>query len=520
VLFLIALVNGVNLLLVRASARGREISVRLALGASRGRLMRQLLAEGWVLGVLGGFAAVVLAWGLVTAIARILPSEATYFSPHPLEVEGRTLLFVLAASLAVGLLLSLVPAVQLIGRRSMVSVAVGRTADDAPVRRRLRNTLVVTQVAMSMALLAAAGLLARSFVRLLAVDPGFEYERVALADLMASETRYPDGATRAELARRMEDALEARPEIESVSVAGGGGFTSGHGLEAEGAPPPESRPVMVPLANVAPDYFETMGTNLVAGRVFGSADAGSDNVIVDRDFATWLWGAADAVGRRFRLGDDEPWLTVIGVVEELRLMGRDQRRGPYQILYPRPPEPSYGYLEFAMRTSGRPEALLPIFQETLRAIDPEQSYWRLRTASGALAEEEEKPRFLLTLVGLLAAVAVTLAAVGLYGVLAYSVARRARELGIRMALGADRDRVRSMVLKEGLAIAALGVALGTGGALLMVRLIETLLYEVPPRDVATFSITAVALLVVAALASFLPARRATRVDPVEVLRSE
>jgi predicted permease len=352
------------------------------------------------------------------------------------------------------------------------------------------------------------------------VDPGFDFERVALADLMASPTRYPDGAARAELARSMEAALEARPEIEAVSVTGGGGFTSGNVMEAEGAPPPESRPVLVPTDYVAPDYFVTMGTKLVAGRAFQDEDAGTDNVIVDRDLASWLWGSADAVGWRFRLTDDHPWLTVIGVVDELRLMGRDQRRGPYQILYPRPSEPSYGYLGFAMRTAGRPEALLPIFQETLRAIDPEQAHWRLRTAADALAEEEEKPRFLVTLVGLLAGVAVTLAAVGLYGVLAYSVARRARELGIRMALGADRGRVRAMVMREGLAIAGVGVALGTVGALLTVRLIESLLYEVPPRDALTFSATAAGLLAVAAIASFLPARRATRVDPVEVLRSE
>jgi len=521
VIFLIALVNGVNLQLVRASARTHEVAVRLALGASRARLLRQFLAEASALGALAGAASVALAWGAVRAIREILPGTMLFWSPHAFEVEGRTLTVVFVSSMLAATVLGLLPALQLLRRGGPVlRSAEPRYGGEPPARRHLRGALVVAQVALSMTLLVGAGLFVNGFIRLVRVDPGFDYERVALADLMASPTRYPDGASRWELAARLEQALEARPEIDEVSVTTGGGFSSGGAVEAEGRPLREDQPQLVPRDLVSADYFTTMGVEVVSGRALDASDAGTDNVVVDRDMARFLFGEAGAVGRRFRVGEESPWLTIVGVVQELRMMGRDQRAGPYQLLYPSEPGVSYGYLQFAMRASGAPEALLPIFEETLRSVDPEQAYWRLRTAVQALAEEEETPRFLVTLMSLLAGIAVTLAAVGLYGVLAYAVARRRREIGIRMALGAARRRVRTMMLAEGMALAAAGVVLGLLGSLWLVRMIESLLYDVEPRDAGTLGATAALLLGVAALASLLPARRATRVDPVETLRAE
>lgn len=519
-IFLIALVNGTNLLLVRASTRSREFGVRTAMGASRSRLLRQLLMEGLMLGLLSGGAAVAFAWGSVTAMAGIVPSEVLYFSPHAFQVGGRTLLFAFLASLVAGILLGLLPALEALRRRDPLASLAGWGGSDGPTRRRLRDGLVVAQVALSMVLLVAAGLFANGFGRLLAVDPGFDVERVALADLMLSPTRYGDPAARADFGRRLEEALEARSEVEGVALHTGEGSSFGVALEAEGRPVREDQPEIVPHSAVAEDYFSTVGLEVVAGRGLGVGDAGTDNVVVDQDLARFLWGGEGAVGRRFRLGEGWEWMTVVGVVEELMLRGRDERSGPYQFLGAKPTDQAGPYLGVAMRTSGSPSELLGVFQEVLREVDPEQSYWRLRTAADALAEEEEKPRFLVTLMSLLAAIAVTLASVGLYGVLAYSVSRRSREIGIRIALGAARRRVRRMVMLEGVAVAGLGVVIGVVGALATTRLIEGLLYGVEPHDPATFIVTAGLFLGLAAMASLLPAGRATRVDPVEVLKAE
>ncbi|HZD04761.1 MAG TPA: FtsX-like permease family protein, partial [Longimicrobiales bacterium] len=487
---------------------------------SPGRLLRQLLAEGLLYGSLAGTAAAGLARAAVAALGAIVPSAVTYFSPYAFQVEGRTLLFVFGLSFLVGTILGLIPGVQALRlRRAPLSARRGR--EDSPAGRRARNALVTAQVALSMALLVAAGLMVKGFARLLAVDAGFDIDRVALASVGLSPTRYPDGAARAELLRRLTDALEAHPAIEAVSLGSGAGWGPGQALEAEGEPPPADRPSRVPRASVGPDFFETMGIDVVDGRALNAADAATGNVVVDRDLARLLWGSRSPVGRRFRTGADGEWWTVVGVVAELRLLGRDQRDGPYQFLTAMDPDRvGRQYVQLAMRTSGPPEALLPVFRRTLRTLDPQQWIWKLSTASDSLAEEEEKPRFLVTLMSLLAGVAVSLSAVGLYGVLAHSVGRRNREIGVRVALGADRGRVRGMVLGEGLRVAALGVTLGIGGAALASRLVAQLLYEVEPGDPATLAAASALFLLVAAAASLMPAVRATRVDPVRVLQAD
>jgi hypothetical protein len=276
----------------------------------------------------------------------------------------------------------------------------------------------------------------------------------------------------------------------------------------------------VPFAHVSFDYLSVTGTQLVAGRGFQPGDVGADAAIIDVDLASFLWGSESSIGRRFRTGDDGEWKTVVGVVRELTLMGRDQRRGAYQVLYPMNPSTASGVMGLAVRTAGPPEEVLPVIREELREHDPEQWIWKLHTGAQALAEEEDQPRFLVTLMTLLAAVAVSLAAVGLYGVLAYSVAQRSREIGIRVALGADRRSVRGLVLAEGVALAAVGVALGALSATVASRTLGQLLYEVEPGDPAALVAASVLFLAVSAAASLFPAMRATRVDPVEVLKAE
>ena len=518
-LFLIAVVNAVNLLLARASSRGRELAVRLAIGGSRRRILRLLVLEGLSVGLLGGLAASALAWVAVNGLRGILPSGLLFFSPHAFGVEARTITFTFLASALVGVTLGLVPAYHVVrGRRLSASLA-GR-ANDAPRNRRLRNGLVMAQVALSMTLLAGAGLFVKSFLRLVAVDPGFEYERVAFASIQLSRVRYPEAADRRDLMSRLEQALEANPLVEGVAVTSGGGFSFGDPLEAEGRSAPAAAGEIVPYTSVSPDYLRVTGMELVAGRAFGPGDAAAESAIIDVDLASFLWGGESPIGRRFRMGEQGEWRTVVGVVRELQLMGRDERGGPHQILYPLAPGESAGVVQIAVRTPGDPADLLPVMRDALRVLDPEQWIWKLHTGAQALAEEEDQPRFLVTLMALLAAVAVSLAAVGLYGVLAYSVAQRNREIAIRVTLGADSRRVRGLVLAEGVAVAGAGVVIGALSATFASRTLEQLLYEVQPGDPATLFGATALFLAVAAAASLVPAVRATRVNPVEVLKAE
>jgi putative ABC transport system permease protein len=516
-IFLIAWVNGINLLLVRTTARSRELAVRAAIGGTRRRVLRQLLIEGVVWGVLGGVAALGVAVVAVRAVARITPWIVLWSSPHAIDVQARMLVFTFGASLVVGTVLGLVPALHMLRQGVLSPLARGR--DDAPDRRRLRRGLVTAQVALSMTLLAAAGLFVNGFARLIRVDAGYEYERIALATIGPSETRYPDAAARAVLFERLEERLEAHPMVDAVTRVDGRGFRSGAPLQAEGAAASPNQPHRVPTASIPPDYIGVMGAELVAGRAFEAADVDTDAVIIDLDLARFLW-RENPVGRRFRLGDDGDWMTVVGVVRELRLMGRDQREGPYQILHPASRDRANGWVDVAVRTAGDPRAVLSVVRDAVRAIDPEQTIWRLRTGADALAEEEAEARFVVTLMSVLAAIAVALAAVGLYGVLAYTVSRRSRELAVRIAVGADASRLRSMVLAEGLAVAAVGIGLGIAGTLAASRALANLLYDVQPYDPTTLAATATLFLAIAAGASLLPARRAMRVNPAETLRRD
>jgi predicted permease len=370
-----------------------------------------------------------------------------------------------------------------------------------------------------MTLLVAAGLFVKSLAVLVREDAGFDHDRIAFAQIGLSRVRYPDAVARADFFRRLEEALAVHPSVDGVTRMDSPGFRSGAALEPEGALPPANQPLRVPSASVAAGYLEVVGAELLAGRAFENSDAATNAVIIDRDLARYLW-AERAVGRRFRMGEDGEWMTVVGVVRELRLMGRDQREGPYQILYPASPDQAGRWVNVAVRTAGDPGSILRVIRETVHSLDPEQSIRRLWTASDALAEEEAVPRFVVTLMSVLAAIAVSLAAVGLYGVIAFSVARRGRELAVRMAVGADARSVRGMVLGEGLVVAFVGVLIGLAGALAVSQALERLLYEVQPHDPLILTITASLFIVIAAAATFLPAHRATHVDPAETLRRE
>ena len=318
---------------------------------------------------------------------------------------------------------------------------------------------------------------------------------------------------------RLTEALEAHPLIDNVTRSNGTGLSFGQ-LEAEGRDPPNAQPDMIPNKSVALDYTEVMGIDLLDGRSFAPEDYDREVAIIDQDLAGFLWGSARAVGQRFRMFENGAWYTVVGVADELRLRGRDQRSGPYQILFPAARDRVSAFQEIAIRTSGRPRDVLPAVREVIRDLDQAQPVAQLRTATVALADTEDKPRFLVSVSALLAAIAVTLAAIGLYGVLAFSVSLGSREIGIRMALGAMRTQLRMQVVLEGLRITGLGILLGLLGTVATARFVEPLLYEVPPLDPPTLVGMALLFGAIATLACLLPAERATRVDPMVVLREE
>lgn len=516
-ILLIALVNAVSLLLARATARSGEFVVRAAIGGSRFRLLRQLLAEGVLLGVLAGGVATLLCWISLRGLKALIPETITFFSPFGLQVEGRTFLFVMATSVLGGVILGLVPAAEAL-RPSNLALR-GRRLNDSPGRTRVRKLLVVMQTGLAMTLLAGAGLFANGFVRLLNEDPGYDVRRIAQATISFSAARYPTGADRAAFLESLDTALEASPAIESATSSDGTSLSFGGPLQGEGREPPENQPIYVPYTSVEDDYDRATGTELVAGRAFGASDVGGDVAIIDRDLARFLWGNQSPVGRRFRVGDG-PWREVVGVARELRLMGRDQREGPYQFLLQRQPGEAWSSAEIFVRAVGDPAEVLPVIRDVLQTLDPAMSVTALRTAKEALAEEEQGHRFVVTLMALLAGIGVALAVIGLFGLLAYSVRRRRQELGVRAAIGAKPSALLGSVLRSGVALAAFGVVLGLGGTLLASDFTANLLYEIDPLDPVTLAACALLFLVISVAASLLPAFEATRVNPVEALQAE
>lgn len=523
-MLLIALVNGVNLLLVRSAARARELGVRRAIGASRGRLVRQLVTESLVVALVAGVVAVALALGGVGALRGVMPSEFAFSSVYEFSVGPRPLLFTFLVSVGAGTVLGMLPALRT-GREGRLlpgrpGARPGRGGRPGP-----RNLLVILETAVSVTLLAGAGLLANSFARLARTDPGFDPEGLVMMEIGLSEARYTSGVERAAFLREVEARVEAIPGIEGATVADGlptsSGFSFGVSLEAEGRPAPsEGQPFLVPTVSVSPDYLEVMGMPLQAGRNLRPGDAEGRNALIDEALAAYLWPGESPLGRRFRISEDGAWQTVVGVVADQKMMGLDDRQGRFEIFHALSDERVRSHMALAVRTAGDGEAVVQALRRAVQELDPQQPVREIVTARAALAESIAKPRFLLTVMGFLAGTAVVLTAVGLYGVLSYVVARQRRDMGIRIALGATRGRVRGRVLGRGMALAGAGTLLGLGAALALDRLIQSLLFGVEPGDPATMVVVAGLVLGVSSLACYLPARRATRVDPVEVLAAD
>jgi putative ABC transport system permease protein len=526
-LLLIACANAANLLLVRTTARQRELSIRSALGATRTTLVRQLLIESAVVAVFGGALGVVIAYWGVDLLLLIVPSELSFLTYTTIEVDARVLAFATVASLATGILFGVGPALRASRARGTFLIQ-ERSGTGTRRGTRVRGALIVAEVALSLALLVGASLFARSFAHLNGVDPGFDVESIVTAQLSISAVRHPTPEQRTARIDAYRDRLRALPGVAAVSVSTGSapraGVTFADRVEAEGSKAPlNTDMITIPFAEADTAYFATMGIGIVRGRAFTAEDRRTTDsrVIIDPDLARALWPSEDPIGRRFRLNQDGKWHTVVGVAQDVKLMGPDDAAGKYGMYFALPTiGRATRFVEIVVRSTGDPARLVQPIKRAIWTIDPQQPIEEVVTARERMAEALAKPRFLVTLMGLFAAVALGLAVIGIYGVLSSAVAQRTREIGIRMALGAQTGDVLRGVLGHGAMLTALGTLLGAGMTLSGGRLVRSLLFGVEPLDPAAYAVAAVTLVVAALVACYVPARRATRVDPLVAVRAE
>ncbi len=524
---LIACANVANLQLARAAGRGREIAVRVALGASPADLVRQLLAESVVLALAGGGLGVILAvWG----VPALLSINSGSLTPTSDLVLDRTVLgFALLLSLVTGLAFGLVPAVR-VARTSLAETLRegGRGTAGDRGGMALRRGLVVATVALALTLLVGAGLLVRSFARLVGVDPGFTPERVLTFNVTLPASSYPNDTVRNAFYDRALAAIAAVPGVTavggtSVMPFGGNWSTSGFGVEGyqvpEGAPGPWGD-----VRFVTPGFFAALEIPVVRGRGFTDQDDGGGLrvVVVDEEMVRRYWPDTDPIGKRITFSNPHDsvmvWLEVVGVVGHTMHEGLDGGQR-VQVYFPLK-QTGVPFLAFAVRTAGEPLAALPAVKAAIAGIDRNLPLSTPATLESLVEATTGPRRFSMVLLSLFSGLAATLAAIGLYGVMAYTVTQRAREMGVRLALGAAAGDVLRLVVGQGMRLVAIGLGLGLVASLLLTRLIRSMLFGVSATDPVTFLLIPLLLASVTALATWLPARRATRVDPATVLREE
>jgi putative ABC transport system permease protein len=523
-LLLMACTNAAGLLFVRGVARRPEQALRAALGASRATLFREALAGSVFLALLAGLAGLVLAWWGVRLLLALVPGRLIESSYTPVGVDGRALVFALLLTLATGVLFGAGPAFG--ATRAGVAQA-GRRVTASRSQIRFRRIVQVVQIAIAMVLLAGAGLFARSFQRLLDVPPGFAVEGLIRLDLESTRARSTDAAARAGFNGELDQRLRAVPGVTDVSWTTGGippdaSYNLLAQLETEeGDVRPMSPARFLATATVDADYFRTLRIRLLEGRAFRIEDAtsGEHAVVIDPDLAAHLWPGEQSVGRRFRLRPDRPWLTVIGVSADIRLTGPDERMGPY-VLFQTAAVASFRNAQIAIRTVGDAAGIAAGVRDAVRATDPLQPVGRLVPVSEPLAGAVAQPRFVLVITAAFSAIALLLAAIGVYGLVGFVVAQRRREIGVRIALGADGRRVATDVLRSGLALTLAGIALGLLAAAATTRLVRSLLFGISPLDPLALCLTAALLVASCVLALLGPARRARRVPPATALHAE
>ncbi len=529
---LTACANVANLLLSRAVDRQREFAIRLVLGASRARLARELLIEGLLLGLLAGAAGLVAAAWAVETLVKLAPTSLMYATTTGIAIDGRVIIFGISLAILTGVLCNLPPAMRS-GQQGNQALS-GRTkaSTATPLQRRLRGTLVVAEIALAVVLLIGAALMVRSFVRLNAIDVGFNPDKLLAVTIGLDTDRYPTEAARVALLRRVAHDARDLPGVTGVALASGlppspGSFGMGT-FYAETGPCGATDSVDIVLTFVTADYFGLMGIPVSQGRPLREDDP-PDAVVVSAGVANRCGGSL--VGQRLRMGESAPSMTVVGVAGNVKTFGLTGDRGELAVYLPFTADPNVMPIVAGMKPrqvetrrlllrADRPMTLVADVKRVLWAHDPDQPVLQAIPAAELMADSIRRERFMLALMTIFSAVTLALASAGIFGVLAYIVAQRANEIGIRMALGATSGHVLKLVVGHGLKLAALGVAGGLLGAFMLSKLLAGLLYEVDPRDPTVFVLMPVLVFLVALMASWIPTMRALRVDPASALRVE
>jgi putative ABC transport system permease protein len=524
---LIACVNFASLQLARCATRQREIAIRAALGAPSGRLIRQMLTESVFLSLLGGAAGLVLAALGVRLLMTLTPADLPRIANT--SIDTAVLGFTFAISLLTGVVFGLVPALSatLFGVSAKLKEETRTTAGGAS-GHRLRKFLVVSEIALALVLLISAGLMIRSFVLLHRIDPGFRTDNLLTMRLELPEARYREQTKQRQFRRELLDGLNSIPGVQAALVSElpmSGDYLT-HNLVIEGRPPlpPGSEPE-VQTRTVAGDYFRLMGIPLLAGRDFGPQDrtGGQHVALVNRAFVAQYFPGQDAVGARIDWARSDPpdWMTIVGIVGDIKHFGPSEPEEPAVYdLYSQTAQKWKRWMYPTIRGAAASGVLLAQVKERLWAIDNQLPVTQVFTMSDVLAASLDHQRFSLVLLGIFAAVALALAVVGIYGVMSYAITQRTNEIGIRVALGAQRGNILWLILGQGLRLALVGGTLGILASFALTRYMSHLLFGISPRDPQTFVAITFVLFAVALLACYLPARRAMRVDPIVALRYE
>ena len=522
---LIACANVANLLLSQAASREREMTIRAALGARRLRLIRQSLTESLLIATAGGALGLLLAIWLTDALIALGPSQLPRL--QAVAIDGRILAFTLGVSMLTGLLFGLAPALQ--GRGLNLSEVLkegSRGGSGGPRQRRLRDLLVAAEVALALVLLVGAGLLMRSFLKLRQTDPGFKPAGVLTMSFSLPSSRYKKPEQTVAFYQTLIDRISTLPGVQSAGASTDlpwTGYDENSGFIIEGKSFPPSQEPEGRYHDVTPDFFRTIGVPLVAGRWFNSNDTNQAPavILINESLASRYWPDENAVGKRITFSSEpkpEDWMTVVGVIGDVKDFPDSPEAHP--AFYWPHTQQAFRELFVAIRTSGDPLGLVGAVRQEVQALDKDLAIAEIKpldqVAEGALAGQ----RFTLMLVGLFAGIALLLSAVGIYGVMAYSVAQRTHEIGIRMALGAQTGTVMQIVIGQGMRTALAGMAIGLAAALSLTRAIASLLYGIAPTDPLTFAGISILLAAVALAACYIPARRAARVDPMIALRYE